>query len=211
MFKDKREQLFADLKGEDDYGVLLMVQMGGAPEELQLMIQTGEYDHDKQGLRPRRQYVVRALGVEEHQMQLGLFGALALTDDHPLLYQYNLPTVGFFFRGKPANAAELLLDIEQAHMLTFGFWRPFTDYIEVSQPLLTLLNSGGGLLGRMPRPLGERLTKVFDHHKLEHKLIEGDAQDMTDEHGRSRARKALIIDRSQIVALDFTIDELGKV
>jgi hypothetical protein len=213
MFQDKREQLIGELTGEKDYGVLLAAQMGGVPNELQLIVQTAVYDDEKEGLRPKHQYVIRALGVEEHQVHLGMFGTLKLhtATDHALLHQYNLPTVGFFFRGTVSKPHELALDIQQAHLSTYGFWRPVTDYLELTQPLLDLLTSGGGLLGRMPKPLGERMAKVFDHHQIEYKLIEADAQEMEDEHGRSRAMQALVIDKSYVVALAFSVDELGKV
>ena len=129
---------------------------------------------------------------------------------HPLLYQYNATPTALFFRGKPENANELLLDIMQAHASTFGHWRHFPQYLNVGQPLTTLLNSGGGLLGEMPRPLAEKLVKVLEHHKLEHKLVEGEGLDK-DEHGRSQLRKVLLMDDSYVVALDFAVDELGKV
>jgi hypothetical protein len=207
----KREKLLSQLGGEKDYGVLLTAQMGGVPNELQLIIETAHLDEKANGLRPQGQYVIRVLGVFEHQVHLGVFAKLKFVDDHPLLYQHNFPPVGFFFRGKPQNVYELILDIEQAHVSTFGFWRKFTDYLELDKPLVELLTSGGGLLGRMPKPLAERMAKVFEHHKVEHKLIEGDLHEDEDEHGRSRMAKLLLIDNSYFVALDFAVDELGKV
>jgi hypothetical protein len=207
----KRAKLLADLEGEKDYGVLLAAQMGGVPNEIQLIVETAYLDDEKQGLRPKAQYVIRALGVSEHSIHLGLFGALKIVEEHPLLHQYNHPPVGVFFRGKPANVHELILDIEQAHVSTFGFYRPFTDYLELTQPLTDLLSSGGGLLGRMPKPLAEKMAKVLEHHQVEHKLIEGELHEDEDEHGRSRLYQAMLIDKAYVVALDFAIDELGKV
>jgi hypothetical protein len=207
----KREKLLNQLNTENDLGVLLAVQMGGVPQELHLIVETAKLDEAAGGLRPQGQFVVRALGVFEHQVSLGAFKNLRFLDDHPLLYQYNTQTMGVFFRGKPQNVHELILDIEQAHVSTFGHWREFIDYLELTQPLVDLLTSGGGLLGRMPKPLAERMAKVFEHHKVEHKLIEGDTDDDEDEHGRSRNAKALLIDNSYFVALDFSVEELGKV
>ncbi|MFN8375816.1 MAG: hypothetical protein U0694_23460 [Anaerolineae bacterium] len=206
----KREKLLNQLNDENDLGVLLAAQMGGVPQELQLIVETAKLDEAVQGLRPQGQYVVRVLGVFEHQASLGAFKTLKFVDDHPLLYQYNYPPVAVFFRGKPQNVHELILDIEQAHASTFGHWRHFVDYLELTQPLNELLLSGGGLLGRMPRPLAERMAKVFEHHKVEHKLIEGEP-DKEDEHGRSHAVKLLLIDNSYFVALDFSVEELGKI
>lgn len=207
----KRDKLFSELGGEKDYGIFLMVQMGGVPNELQLVIQTAQYDDAAGGLRPRGQYIIRGLSVREHRVSVGIFGSLTLVDDHPMLYQYNTPPVALFFKGKPADVNELLLDIEQAYASTFAQWRRFPQYINIAQPLTTLLGSGGGLLGEMPKPLAERLAKVLAHHQLETKLVEGEAHETTDEHGRSRFYKALLIDESYMIALDFSVDELGKV
>lgn len=205
----KREKMLAELKDEQDYGVLLMVQMDGVPETLQLVVGTTQYDADKGGLRDRGQYVVRALGVREHRVSVGLFGSLRIVDDHPLLYPHNTTPAALFFRGKPKDTNELLLDIMQAHSSVFGAWRQFPLYMNIAQPLTTLLASGGGLLGEMPKPLAERLVKVLAHHGLEHKLVEGEPVG-ADEHGRSRLQKALLIDDSYILALDFSVEELGK-
>lgn len=205
----KRARLLDELKDEKDYGVFLIIQMDGVPETLQLVIATTRLDEKAGGLRDRSRYVIRALGVREHRVSVGLFGTLQFLDDHPLLHQYNTPPAAVFFRGKPDDRNELLMDIMQAHASTFGPWRQFPQHMNVEQPLLDLLGSGGGLLGEMPRPLAERMVKVLEHHGLEHKLVEGEDTG-EDEHGRSRQHKLLLIDQSYLIALDFTVDELGK-
>ena len=40
----RRDQLVSELQGEQDYGVLLVAQMGGVPNELQLIVETAQYD-----------------------------------------------------------------------------------------------------------------------------------------------------------------------
>lgn len=209
----KREQLLNDLQGDKDFGVLLAVQMDGVPETIQLVVLTGVLDEAAGGLREKNKYVIRALGVNEHRVSVGMFGNLRLQeDDHPLLFQYNAPPVAVFFRGEMdgVNMAELVLDISQAHASTFGQWRDLAAYINTNQPLVDLLESGGGLLGQMPKPLAERMGKVFEHHNVEHKLMEGELSE-TDEHGRSRKRKLLLLDDSYVVAFDFSVEELGRV
>jgi hypothetical protein len=207
----KREQLLKQLQAEDDYGVFLMAQMGGGPNELQLIIQTARYDSGADGLRPQGQYVIRALGVQEQRISLGMFGKLEFVAEHPLLYVHNTTPTAVFFRGQPGDANELLLDISQAHASTFGPWRHFPDYINVAQPLTTFLASGGGLLGEMPEPLAERLVKVLDHHGLEHKLINGEQRDGDDGRESGIKQKLLLIDDSYVIAMDYSVEELGKV
>jgi hypothetical protein len=207
----KRDQLLSEISGENFYGVLLAAQMGGSPNELQLIVQTAEYDASVEGLRERTRYVIRALGVREHKLSLGVFGLLQFSDDHPLLYHHNTPKAGVFFRGKVDNVAEVVLDISQAHASTFGPWRFLADDINRAAPLVDLLASGGGLLGEVPKPLAERYARVLEHHHVEHKLIEETSFEAADEHGRPKLAKLLLIDDGYIVALDFSVDYLGKV
>ena len=207
----KRDQLLSDLSREQDYGVLLLAQMGGAPNELQLIVQTAEYDLAAQGLRERQRYMIRALGVREHKVSLGVFGTLQFSDDHPLLYPHNSPRVGVFFRGKVSSPTDLALDVSQAHASTFGPWRHVANDLNLTMPLVDLMASGGGLLGEMPKPLAERMARVLAHHGIEHKLIEESEFETTDEHGRSRLAHLLLIDEAYIVALDFSVELLGKV
>jgi hypothetical protein len=209
----KREQLFSQLQGEQDYGVLLVAQMGGAPNEVHLIVETARYDQAVEGLRPTGDYVIRALGVREHRVSMGVFGRLALLDDHPLLYHANTPRTAVHFDGKPQDVHELVLDISQAYVSTFGPWRNLIDMqddLNRSKPLVDLLLSGFGLLGTMPKPLAERMARVLAHHHIRATLNEEAGFETVDEHGRSRLLKLLLLDQSYVIALDFAVDEMGK-
>lgn len=210
-----RDQLFSELTGEQDLGVLLLAQMGGAPNELQAVIETAQYDPDANGLRPRGAYAVRALGAIEHRVQLGMFEKLALYEntDHPLLYHYNTPRVAVHFDGRAADVNELALDISQTYVSVFLNWRHLVDHpddINRTIPLLDLLNRGFGLLGTMPKPLAERMAKALAHHKVNASLSEDTSFEAEDEHGRSRLAKLLLLDESYFIALDFSFDYMGK-
>lgn len=206
----KRDKLFSELQGENAYGVFLMIQMDGVPETLQLVIATTEYDDSVKGLRDKSRYVIRALSVQEHRVSVGMFQSLQLVEDHPLLYQYNTTPAGLFFRGQAADPNALLVDFLQAYAGVFGPWRQVPSYLNVSKPLLSILSSSGDVVGEMPKPLAEALAKTFEKHNLEAKIIEGQSPLEADEHGRSQLMKALILEDSYIVAMDFTVDELGK-
>src|SRR5215510_7495640 len=104
----KREQLLSQLQGERDYGVLLAVQMGGVPNEIQLLVETAEFDPQIEGLHPRAQYIIRALGVRDHKASVGVFGKASFLDDHPLLYAHNTPRVAVYFEGQPKDVNELV-------------------------------------------------------------------------------------------------------
>ncbi len=207
----RREQLLSQLQDEDDYGILLMAQMGGVPNEIQLIVQTARYDAAAQGLRERSAYVIRALGVREHRLSLGVFGQLFFADEHPILLHHNTPRVVVGFEGQPSRSIyELVLDVHQAYVLTFGPWRELAADINRSQPLANLLASGAGVLGVMPQPAAERMARVLAHHGLTPRL-KVQPFETEDEHGRSRLMKLLGIDDSYVVALDFSVEQMGKV
>ena len=209
-FGDKREALLAELQGESHYGIFLAVQMGGVPQELQLIVQTAIFDEQVQGLRPKSQYVIRALGVVEHRVSLGVFGNLFIADEHPVLLHYNAPRAVIQFEGQPDDVNELVLDINQAYLSTFGPWRELAKDINRTQPLVDLLKSGSGVLGTMPKPGAERMGRVLAHHGMKSTLHESRDYEEQDEHGRSRNMRLLGIDDSYLIALDFSVDELGK-
>lgn len=209
-----RAALMQALEGEDRYGIALIVQMGGVPNELQIILETAQYAPAVQGLRQTGGYIVRCLGVREHRAQVGVFARLQILDDHPLLYHHNTPRVAVHFEGKPANLHELVLDISQAYVSTFGPWRNVAemgDDLNPELPLTDLLNTGYGLLGVMPKPLAQRMARVLEHHHLRASLSEEAGFEMVDEHGRSRLSKLLLIDRSYYIALDFSIETMTRV
>jgi len=207
-----RDQFFEDMAGENRQAALLVAQVGGAPNELQLITQVAELDEDAGGLRPIRTYLIRVLGALEHRVSdLGMtVGEATLTTDHPLLYEYTTRPTAVFFRGTPDNVDSLTLDIAQAHATTFEGWRHFPQYLNVAQPLATLLGSGGGLLGQMPEPLAKRLLPVLEHHGLEHKTTQDKAYiDVHDNPGLLESTlSALVIGDSYFISYAFSFDEM---
>lgn len=205
----RREQLLQELEGDDRFGVLLLAQLDAVPETLQFIVTTTRLDPVTGGFRDVGQYIVRAIGVAEHRLTLGLFTTAVIKDNHPLLHQYNTAPVGLFFRGQPDDANALFSDVLQAYASTFGPWRQPPTYLNTSKPLISLLSSGGDLVGQMPTPLAENLAKALEAHGLETRAI-AEPTETEDEHGRSRLRKVLLMDESFVVAFDFTVEVLGK-
>jgi hypothetical protein len=204
-----RTQLLSELQREEDYGILLTAQVGGVPNEIQLLLETAVYDAAAQGLRPLHNYIVRALGVREHRLTLGVFGQLTFTKDHPLLVHHNTPRVAVEFTGTPQDIHEAVLDISQAYASTFGAWRHLTEIsadLNRAMPLTELLARGGGLLGVMPEPLAARMERVLAHHGMTATLEKNVEFAERDEHGRSHLSELLVIDQSYIVALSFSVE-----
>ena len=208
----KRDQLLKDLSGEHDVGVLLVAQMGGVPEEIQLIIQTATYDESVGGLREKTAYIVRGLGVKEHRFTLGVFGALFFADDHPVLAHHNHATYRIDFTGTPADPNALVLDIQAAHSYEFGPWRDLAEDINRAQPLYELVQQGSGTLGEMPEQAAQRMTKVLAHHNMDSTLTQTDDARTPDpdEHGRTRRLKLLGLDDAYLIAYDFTVDIMGN-
>lgn len=207
-----REQLLRELAGSDDVGVLLVAQMGGVPEEIQLIIQTAQYDADAGGLRERSAYIVRALGVKEHRVSLGVFGSLFFAVEHPILYHHNAPRHEVHFSGTPANPNELVLDIQATYSATFGPWRDLGEDITREKPLFDLVQQREGMLGTMPSPIAEKMVKVFEHHNMTAQLkqVFAGRSSKPDEHGRTERLRLLGIDDSYFIAYSFTVEFMGK-
>lgn len=203
---DKLPQLLAEINADDGYGVCLMAQMDAVPDTLQFIIATTYYDEAVGGLRDKARYILRAIGVQEHRVSMGMFRKIAVhhAEEHPLLYEYNSYPTGLFFKGTPDDVHRLIVDVFQAYSSTFGLWRHLPQYLNVQKPMLDLFTSGGDLVGQMPKPLAERLEKVLTHHGLEAKVL------VDEKHQEAPNMKALLFDESYIVAIDFSVDELGK-
>ena len=199
-----REKLVQELQNEQDVGVLLLAQLGGVPNEIQVFIQTAHFDDSVQGLRERPGgYVIRCISTVEHRLSLGLFGSLFFTGEHPILLHHNEPKIGIQFSGKPADASELIVDIQQAYASTFGPWRELAADINREQPLFTLLQSGAGRLGSMPRSAAERMVRVLEHHGMTGTL-DGDINARPDPQ-----YKLLGVGDAYFVAVDFSVERMG--
>ena len=199
------DQLLEEINTPQGYGVFLMVQMDAVPDTLQLMIATTEFDEEANGLRDKARYLVRAIGVQEHRVSVGIFkNARHKTgEDHPLLYQYNSPPVGMFYRGELKKPDTLILNLFQTYSSVFADWRQVPDYLNTNKPLLEVFTSGGDLVGQMPKPLADALVPVFESLNLETKIIAG------EKPGEMPPQQVLLLDDSFIVAMDFSIEKLG--
>ncbi len=197
-------QLLDEINAEQGYGVLLMSQMDGVPDTLQFIIATTEFDPEIEGLRDKHRYIVRAIGVQEHRISMGLFrmGAVFEAETHPLLFQYNSVPVGMFFKGQPHSTDALILNIFQTYSSVFWDWRHIPDYLNLSKPLFDLFDGGGDLVGEMPQPLADALNPVFEAQGLETRIIAG------EKPKEQPPQKVLLLDDSYIVAADFSVDTL---
>ena len=210
----KTQELLDFLQAEDHIGVLLMMQLGGTPEELNLIVQTAWVDAEANGLRDGQAYIMRLLGVKEHRASLGMFGNLFIAAQHPILYHHNAARYAIDFKGTPTDANELVLDIQAAYSATFGPWRDLAEDINRQQPLFDLLQSGEGQLGIMPEPAARRMVKVFEHHGMTSKLEQTDSARPSTQDDDKAAQfetelKLVGLDDSYFVVYSVVVDEMN--
>lgn len=209
----KRDKLLGEIEREDGVAAFLMAQAGGMPNELQLFVQTATFIDGEEAFKPQNTYVIRVLGAQEYRINNlgGTVGEITFLDDHPLLLPYNQPAAALFFRGDaPADVNELIIDLTQTHASTLLPWRHFPEYMNIGQPLVTLFQSGGGLVGQMPLPLAEKMAAVLEKHGLETKIMSGEDEN-GHHHNHSQKAQALLIGSSYFVSYAFSVEELGKV
>lgn len=202
------QKILAALAPDENLGVLLAAQVGGTPNEIQLIIQTTEHlEGEGERLRPTGQYIIRAISVVEHKLSLGFFSSLVHSMDNPLLWPHNEKRMVVTFRGQPANVDSLMIDLYQLYGQTYGIYDPSTrmaDELNREKPLATLFANGQGILGEMPESFAHKVVRLLERHNMASQLdeIELDRPDLT--------RQSLILDDSYIVAQFFSADPMGQ-
>ncbi|NJL94205.1 MAG: hypothetical protein HC915_11020 [Anaerolineae bacterium] len=196
-------RILAELAPEDHLGVLLAAQVGGTPHELQLILQTTEYLAEQDGYRPTGQYIIRALGVVEHRLALGLFSNLVISAENSMLHRYNHPQVEVYFRGVPGQVDSLMLELQQLYGQTYGIYRHLADDINRTRPLGALLSTGYGLLGTMPAPFVEKLAPLLARYGLSLHTLEAESSPPRIPY------HLLVMDDSFVIAQLFSADPMG--
>ncbi len=198
--------LLEALAPDDHYGVILAAQLGGTPQEVQLILQTTVMNEAEQSLSPTGQYIVRAIGVQEHRLSVGLFANLVHSTDNPLLYSHNTPRMQLSFSGTPREVDDLMLSLNQLYGQTYGIYDPFrrmAEELNPTAPLATILTAGEGVLALMPQPFAEKAARLLEKYSLTTQL---EVAQPAPEHLRY---EALVLDDSYLVASMFSVDPVG--
>lgn len=192
------------LSDENRLGVILAAQMGGTPEEVQVILQTTAFDAAEQGLKPDKTFVIRCLGVQEHRVSLGLFNTMVYVETHPLLWNHNFAFKQVYFRGTPKDVNDLMLDLNQLYGATYGPFRNLADNINRSMPLGTLLSSGHGLLGEMPEPIAEKVKTLLENHGLSVRFVDTELKEPPVKFS------LLVMDDSFFIAQLYSAEPMNK-
>lgn len=97
--------------------------------------------------------------------------SLELTDQHPLLWQYQHDSASAFFSGVPTNTLAAIGAMVDAHWSAAKDWIRFTKYLNITTNLKDLLGSGTGLLARGPVPLLEIYKQALRDYGTEVQII----------------------------------------
>jgi len=204
-------QILDHVQGSEDHlGILLAAQLGGTPREIQLIMQTATMDENHEQLSPQGQYIIRCVGVAEHELSLGLFANMVHSTDNALLYPHNDQPVQVHFEGKPNNADTMMIELNQLYGQTYGMYGPFkrmAQEINPTAPLSTLLNSGNGLLGVMPFPFAQMVKTLFERNNMTVNMVMVESD---EEHHAPIKHQALVLDNTFIVAQVFSADPMGQ-
>jgi hypothetical protein len=202
------DDIISTLEVEHKFGVLLAAQLGQTPQELQLIIQTADYDEEKAAITTQATYVIRCIGVEEHRLSLGIFNRLARVTDDPLLWNYNQPYHQIYFKGhfkNPALTADgLMLELTQLYTQHYGLFRNLAIDLNRMAPLETLLKAGHGLLGEMPAPMAAHVKTLLERYGLTVTLVE------TEREAPDFPYQLLVMDDSYFIATLFGADLMGN-
>lgn len=193
-------QLVRELQNENALGLLLAAQLGNTPSEMTLVIRTTYLDAASGGLRPIGYYTVQMTSLVDHKMALGPFNHAAALDDHPLLYDHNLPSVRVFVSTPAADPEAIMEQIEEAHSQMFGQWRTLANDLNKRAEPQDILTKGMGLIGEMPQPFAELVSKLLTEHGIQHNLIEGEP--------KIGHFKLLAFDNSYFVARVFNVESV---
>ncbi|NDJ86807.1 MAG: hypothetical protein GYB66_13050 [Chloroflexi bacterium] len=199
------QEIITTLQDEHRLGILLTAQMGGTPEEIQLILQVADFDEDKQIILPQKAYIVRCISVQEHRLSLGMFGTLLHVEDHPLLWNHNTIYHQVYFRGTLDSADGLMLELTQLYGQYYGGIRNIADDLNLAMPLERLLTSGHGLLGTVPLPMAERVTALLERYGLTSRLVPIEQEPPEIQY------KLLVMDDSFLIAHLYSVDPVqGK-
>lgn len=196
------QEIVQTLDDDHKLGILLAAQVGGTPEEVQLILQTADFDEESKSIQPRRAFIIRCLGVQEHRLSLGLFNKMVHVEDHPLLWNHNFPYRQIYFRGTPENVDSLMLDLTQLFGQHYGPFRTLADQVNRSMPMGKLLTSGHGLLGEMPLPMAEKVQALLERYGLTVRLNPSEQEDPPISF------QLLVMDDSFLIAQLYSVEPM---
>jgi hypothetical protein len=102
---------------------------------------------------PEHTQRVHFIGKLEHHFVSNYAEDIEITDDHPVLVNYQHPWTEIYIAAKPARPGELAVELLQAVQSQLDGWRAPAEYFNRDVAPRKLLEGGYGLLFSGPEPL----------------------------------------------------------
>jgi hypothetical protein len=105
---------------------------------------------------------VHFIGKLEHYFVSNRAEYIEITDDHPVLVNYQHPWTEIYISAKPARPGELAVELLQAVQSRLGGWRAPAEYFNRDVAPRQLLEGGYGLLFSGPEPLAALVRQALN-------------------------------------------------
>jgi hypothetical protein len=144
---------------------------------------------------PEHTQRVHFIGKLEHHFVSNHAERIEITDEHPVLLNYQHPWTDIYVSVKPPNPNELADELLQAVQAELGGWRSPAEYFNQAFETRLLLEGGFGLLFTGPEPLADTVRRALDTAEVRFTALPRKFQ-------RQQAR-ALVAGKNFVVAKDF--------
>lgn len=148
-----------------------------------------------------QQWIIKITGNIAERIVLTSTHTLQLFSDHELLWDYTDSHTELYFKGKSKNPYHLYKDLYKLHN------RPFNDgmletYINGTDGVFKLCESGFGLFARGPKKMLEQYKKCLEKHDVQ-------ANYMGDYPAEEKDLKLLFFGESYFIGKDFEFERIS--
>lgn len=144
---------------------------------------------------PEHTQRVHFIGKLEHHFVSNHAEHIEITDDHPVLVNYQHPWTEIYISAKPAKPGELAVELLQAIQSQLGGWRAPAEYFNRDVAPRQLLEGGYGLLFSGPEPLAAVVRQALSTAEVRFTALPCKRLE--------RQARALVAGKNFVVAKDF--------
>lgn len=139
------------------------------------------------------------LGKKEHRYVQPDCGGFAIHTKHPVLVNHQHPWHAIYVGSRPAHPSNFLEKTALCLAEAMGPWRSSSEFLNKAADPLKILETGLGLLVRVPAPLVDPICRLFKKEEMSFSNL--------PEHTPRQAVKVLIASLNFVVAEDFRVEE----
>jgi len=100
-----------------------------------------------------------------------LFSSFDIFEEHVLLWEYNQPKAGLYFKGTTENISGLIGELYLKHLSITQDWIPLTEYINDMVDIQELIKAGYGLLANAPMEIIEEFSEVLNKFNIKPSIV----------------------------------------